>query len=57
MADVLSQAQIDALLNAVRSGDKDLEQSSEKQEKKYLGPSRHDHKNLQSHQKHHLVTP
>ena len=35
MADVLSQAQIDALLNAVRSGDKDLEQSSEKQEKKY----------------------
>lgn len=35
MADVLSQAQIDALLNAVRSGDKDLEESSEKQEKKY----------------------
>ena len=35
MADVLSQAQIDALLNAVRSGDKDLEQPSEKQEKKY----------------------
>lgn len=35
MADVLSQAQIDALLNAVRSGDKDLEQSSESQEKKY----------------------
>ena len=35
MADVLSQAQIDALLNAVRSGDKDLEQSSENQEKKY----------------------
>ena len=34
MADVLSQAQIDALLNAVRSGDKDLEQSGEKQEKK-----------------------
>ena len=36
MADVLSQAQIDALLNAVRSGDKDLEDSGEKQEKKYL---------------------
>ena len=36
MADVLSQAQIDALLNAVRSGDKDLENSGEKQEKKYL---------------------
>lgn len=35
MADVLSQAQIDALLNAVRSGDKDLEQSSESPEKKY----------------------
>ena len=35
MADVLSQAQIDALLNAVRSGDKDLEQSSESLEKKY----------------------
>ena len=36
MADVLSQAQIDALLNAVRSCDKDLENSGEKQEKKYL---------------------
>lgn len=35
MADVLSQAQIDALLSAVRSGDKDLEQSSENLEKKY----------------------
>lgn len=35
MADVLSQAQIDALLNAVRSGDKDLEQSNQNQEKKY----------------------
>ncbi len=35
MADVLSQAQIDALLNAVRSGEKDSESSSEKQEKKY----------------------
>lgn len=36
MADVLSQAQIDALLNAVRSGDKDSEKAQEKQEKKYL---------------------
>ena len=36
MADVLSQAQIDALLNAVRSGDKDLEKTKKKQEKKYL---------------------
>ncbi|MCI9331815.1 MAG: flagellar motor switch protein FliM [Oscillibacter sp.] len=35
MADVLSQAQIDALLNAVRSGEKDSEPSAEKQEKKY----------------------
>ena len=35
MADVLSQAQIDALLNAVRSGDKDLESSGEDQKKKY----------------------
>ena len=35
MADVLSQAQIDALLNAVRSGDKDLDKSEENQEKKY----------------------
>ena len=36
MADVLSQAQIDALLNAVRSGDKDSEKTPEVQEKKYL---------------------
>jgi len=35
MADVLSQAQIDALLNAVRSGEKDSGPSAEKQEKKY----------------------
>lgn len=35
MADVLSQAQIDALLNSVRSGEKDLEKSSGEQEKKY----------------------
>ena len=35
MADVLSQAQIDALLNAVRSGEKDSEPSGDKQEKKY----------------------
>ena len=35
MADVLSQAQIDALLNAVRSGDKDLEQANGSQERKY----------------------
>ncbi len=35
MADVLSQAQIDALLNAVRSGDKDLENTEQEQEKKY----------------------
>ncbi len=35
MADVLSQAQIDALLNAVRSGEKDLENSAGDQEKKY----------------------
>lgn len=35
MADVLSQAQIDALLNSVRSGEKDLEKSSSEQEKKY----------------------
>lgn len=35
MAEVLSQSQIDALLNAVRTGDKDLDQSSEKQEKLY----------------------
>ncbi|MCI8848411.1 MAG: flagellar motor switch protein FliM [Oscillibacter sp.] len=35
MADVLSQAQIDALLNAVRSGDKDLENGDQKPEKKY----------------------
>jgi len=33
--DVLTQAQIDALLNAVRSGDRDPEQSSENQERKY----------------------
>lgn len=35
MADVLSQAQIDALLNSVRSGEKNLEKSSAEQEKKY----------------------
>ena len=35
MADVLSQAQIDALLNAVRSGDKDLDNGDQKPEKKY----------------------
>lgn len=35
MADVLSQAQIDALLKAVRSGDRDLDESSENLEKKY----------------------
>jgi flagellar motor switch protein FliM len=36
MAEVLSQSQIDALLNAVRSGEKDLEQQGEEQpEKKY----------------------
>lgn len=35
MADVLSQAQIDALLNAVRSGDKDLEGQKEAPEKRY----------------------
>ena len=35
MADVLSQAQIDALLNSVRSGEKDLDKSSSEQEKKY----------------------
>ena len=35
MADVLSQAQIDALLNAVRSGEKDLENQSQEPEKKY----------------------
>ncbi len=35
MADVLSQAQIDALLNSVRSGEKDLEKSPAEQEKKY----------------------
>lgn len=35
MADVLSQAQIDALLNSVRSGEKDLEKSPSEQEKKY----------------------
>lgn len=35
MADVLSQAQIDALLNAVRSGDKNLEKPDQEQEKKY----------------------
>jgi len=33
--DVLTQAQIDALLNAVRSGDRDPEQASENQERKY----------------------
>ncbi|MCI8360312.1 MAG: flagellar motor switch protein FliM [Clostridiales bacterium] len=36
MADVLSQSQIDALLNAVQSGEKDLEQPAEEnEEKKY----------------------
>ena len=35
MAEVLSQSQIDALLNAVRSGEKDLNQPAEEQEKKY----------------------
>lgn len=36
MAEVLSQSQIDALLNAVRSGEKDLEKPAEEQpEKKY----------------------
>ncbi len=36
MSEVLSQSQIDALLNAVRSGDKDLDQSAdEPAEKKY----------------------
>lgn len=36
MAEVLSQSQIDALLNAVRSGEKDLDQSAEtSQEKKW----------------------
>ncbi len=35
MADVLSQAQIDALLNSVRSGEKDLEKSGAEQEKRY----------------------
>ena len=35
MADVLSQAQIDALLNSVRSGEKNLEKPSAEQEKKY----------------------
>ena len=36
MAEVLSQSQIDALLNAVRSGEKDLnEPAEEQQEKKY----------------------
>lgn len=36
MAEVLSQSQIDALLNAVRSGEKDLvESEGEQQEKKY----------------------
>ena len=36
MADVLSQNQIDALLNAVRSGEKDLEKPAEESEdKKY----------------------
>ena len=36
MAEVLSQSQIDALLNAVRSGEKDLDKSTEStQEKKW----------------------
>ena len=36
MAEVLSQSQIDALLSAVRSGEKDVNaQSEEQQEKKY----------------------
>lgn len=36
MADVLSQAQIDALLNSVRSGEKDLDQKANEPEKRYL---------------------
>lgn len=35
MSEVLSQSQIDALLNAVHSGEKNLEQTEEKAEKKY----------------------
>ena len=36
MSEVLSQSQIDALLNAVRSGEKDLEEQKEQnQEKQY----------------------
>ena len=35
MPEVLSQSQIDALLSAVRSGEKDLDKSGDKPEKKY----------------------
>ena len=35
MSEVLSQSQIDALLNAVHSGEKNLEPSQEQTEKKY----------------------
>ena len=35
MADVLSQAQIDALLNQVRNESKDLEKPAEEKQKKY----------------------
>ena len=35
MAEVLSQSQIDALLNAARSGEKDLEAPALEPEKKY----------------------
>ena len=35
MAEVLSQSQIDALLHAVQSGEKDLNEPAEEQEKKY----------------------
>ena len=35
MAEVLSQSQIDALLNAARSGEMDLSASAEKNDKKY----------------------
>ena len=35
MAEVLSQSQIDALLNAARSGDMDLNSTEKEPEKKY----------------------
>ena len=38
MAEVLSQSQIDALLNAVRSGEKDLNEPAEEQQEKYPIP-------------------